>query len=127
MTENLERLLVVAKEKERLQSEIEIAREVQSQLYPRVVPQTRTLRLTAVCQPARMVSGDYYDYEMIRDSQVALAIGDVAGKGNFGRAADGDAAKLAAHAVAELAGGGRGGRKRDVATAPVSTSHLVAV
>ncbi len=81
MTENLERLLVVAKEKERLQSEIEIAREVQSQLYPRQVPKTRTLRLTAICQPARMVSGDYYDYECIRDSQVALAIGDVAGKG----------------------------------------------
>jgi phosphoserine phosphatase RsbU/P len=59
MTENLERLLVVAKEKERLQSEVEIAREVQSQLYPRVVPQTRTLRLTAVCHPARMCSGDY--------------------------------------------------------------------
>jgi sigma-B regulation protein RsbU (phosphoserine phosphatase) len=81
MTENLERLLVVAKEKERLQSEVEIAREVQSQLYPRIVPQTRTLRLTAVCHPARMCSGDYYDYEVIRDSQVALAIGDVAGKG----------------------------------------------
>jgi phosphoserine phosphatase RsbU/P len=81
MTENLERLLVVAKEKERLQSEVEIAREVQSQLYPRVVPQTRTLRLTAVCHPARMCSGDYYDYEVIRDSQIALAIGDVAGKG----------------------------------------------
>jgi sigma-B regulation protein RsbU (phosphoserine phosphatase) len=81
MTENLERLLLVAKEKERLQSEVEIAREVQSQLYPRVVPQTRTLRLTAVCHPARMCSGDYYDYEVIRDSQVALAIGDVAGKG----------------------------------------------
>ena len=28
-----------------------------------------------------MVSGDYYDYEIIRESQVALAIGDVAGKG----------------------------------------------
>jgi phosphoserine phosphatase RsbU/P len=81
MTANLERLVVVAKEKERLQSEIEIAREVQSQLYPRAVPQTKTLKLTAVCQPARMVSGDYYDYEAIRDSQVALAIGDVAGKG----------------------------------------------
>jgi sigma-B regulation protein RsbU (phosphoserine phosphatase) len=81
MTENLERLLVVAKEKERLQSEVEIAREVQSQLYPRVVPQTRTLRLTAVCHPARMCSGDYYDYEVIRDSQIAIAIGDVAGKG----------------------------------------------
>jgi sigma-B regulation protein RsbU (phosphoserine phosphatase) len=81
MTENLEKLLVVAKEKERLQSEVEIAREVQSQLYPRVVPQTRSLRITAVCHPARMCSGDYYDYEVIRDSQVAIAIGDVAGKG----------------------------------------------
>ena len=81
MTANIERLLVVAKEKERLQSEIEIAREVQSQLYPRVVPQVRQLRLAAICQPARMVSGDYYDYEIVRESQIALAIGDVAGKG----------------------------------------------
>jgi sigma-B regulation protein RsbU (phosphoserine phosphatase) len=81
MTENLEKLLVVAKEKERLQSEIEIAREVQSQLYPRVVPRTRQLNVTAICQPARIVSGDYYDYELIRDTQIALAIGDVAGKG----------------------------------------------
>src|SRR5580700_9083488 len=81
MTENLEKLLVVAKEKERLQSEIEIAREVQSQLYPKVVPRTRRLNVTAICHPARMVSGDYYDYELIRDSQIALAIGDVAGKG----------------------------------------------
>jgi len=81
MTENLARLLTVAKEKERLQSEIEIAREVQNQLYPRVAPQTKSLRLTAICRPARMVSGDYYDYECIRDTHVALAIGDVAGKG----------------------------------------------
>ncbi len=81
MTENLARLLAVAKEKERLQSEIEIAREVQNQLYPRAVPQTKSLRLTAVCRPARIVSGDYYDYECIDDRYVALAIGDVAGKG----------------------------------------------
>jgi len=81
MTENLERLLIVAKEKERLQSEIEIAREVQSQLYPRSVPKTERLRLTAICQPARMVSGDYYDYEAMRGKRIALAVGDVAGKG----------------------------------------------
>jgi sigma-B regulation protein RsbU (phosphoserine phosphatase) len=81
MTENLARLLAVAKEKERLQSEIEIAREVQNQLYPRAAPQTKSLRLTAVCRPARIVSGDYYDYEITRDTYVALAIGDVAGKG----------------------------------------------
>ncbi len=81
MTSRIEELLVVAKEKERLQSEIEIAREVQNQLYPKKVPEIRTLRLTAVCKPARMVSGDYFDYECMRESKVALAIGDVAGKG----------------------------------------------
>jgi sigma-B regulation protein RsbU (phosphoserine phosphatase) len=72
---------VVAQEKERLQSEIEIAREVQNQLYPRAVPKSRTLRLKGFCQPARTVSGDYYDYENVQETQVALAIGDVAGKG----------------------------------------------
>ena len=81
MTENLAQLLSVAKEKERLQSEIEIAREVQNQLYPRTTPQTESLRLTAICRPARMVSGDYYDYARTKDGQIALAIGDVAGKG----------------------------------------------
>jgi phosphoserine phosphatase RsbU/P len=81
MTERIQDLLAVAKEKERLQSEIEIAREVQGQLYPKKVPDTQTLKLTAVCKPARMVSGDYFDYECIRDAHVALAIGDVAGKG----------------------------------------------
>ncbi len=38
MTANLGRLIVVAKEKERLESELEIAREVQNQLFPKDVP-----------------------------------------------------------------------------------------
>ena len=81
MTENLERLVEVAKEKERLQGEIEIAREVQNQLYPKSVPVSKTLKLTASCRPARMVSGDYYDYLNLEGPRLALAIGDVAGKG----------------------------------------------
>ncbi len=81
MTENLERLIVVAKEKERLQSELEIAREVQSQLFPKDVPGLKTLTLTGVCNPARVVSGDYYDFMCLADSSLAFAIGDVAGKG----------------------------------------------
>jgi len=80
MTENLERLIVVAKEKERLESELEIAREVQSQLFPKNVPDLKTLQLTGVCNPARVVSGDYYDFIRFDDS-LAFAIGDVAGKG----------------------------------------------
>jgi len=81
MTENLGRLLIVAKEKERLQSELEIAREVQAQLFPKGAPPNRTLKLSAVCQPARAVSGDYYDYMSISEGALAFAIGDVAGKG----------------------------------------------
>jgi sigma-B regulation protein RsbU (phosphoserine phosphatase) len=81
MTENLERLLSVEKEKERLQSELEIAREVQNQLYPKTVPSVPGLELQAQCSPARTVSGDYYDYLGLMDSKLALAIGDVAGKG----------------------------------------------
>lgn len=81
MTGNLERLLSVEKEKERLQTELEIAREVQSQLYPKEAPPTCGLKLTVRCDPARMVSGDYYDYAQIAKGKLAFAIGDVAGKG----------------------------------------------
>jgi sigma-B regulation protein RsbU (phosphoserine phosphatase) len=81
MTANLERLFAVEKEKERLQTELEIAREVQDQLYPRNAAPIRGLRLTAQCDPARMVSGDYYDYQEVASGKLAFAIGDVAGKG----------------------------------------------
>jgi sigma-B regulation protein RsbU (phosphoserine phosphatase) len=81
MTDNLERLLVVEKEKERLQTELEIAREVQNQLYPKSLPPTSGLQLTVQCDPARMVSGDYFDYQLLKPGQLAFAIGDVAGKG----------------------------------------------
>jgi sigma-B regulation protein RsbU (phosphoserine phosphatase) len=81
MTENLGHLIVVAKEKERLESELAIAREVQNQLFPKDVPFTKTLELKGVCNPARMVSGDYYDFIAISDTALAFAIGDVAGKG----------------------------------------------
>ena len=81
MTENLERLIVVEKEQQRLQSELTIAREVQNQLFPRAIPAMKTIELTGVCHPARMVSGDYYDFVRVHDHNVALAIGDVAGKG----------------------------------------------
>ena len=81
MTENLARLIVVAKEKERLESEIEIARDVQNQLFPKAPPAMKTIHLSGSCQPARMVSGDYYDFLCLPDGNVAIAIGDVAGKG----------------------------------------------
>jgi sigma-B regulation protein RsbU (phosphoserine phosphatase) len=81
MTANLGRLIVVAKEKERLESELAIAREVQNQLFPKDVPYTKTLELKGVCNAARMVSGDYYDFMALPHDSLAFAIGDVAGKG----------------------------------------------
>ncbi len=81
MTENVERLLEVAKEKERYEAELSIAREIQAQLYPRTVPESDFLFLTALYKPARMVSGDYYDYRRVGPDKVAVAMGDVAGKG----------------------------------------------
>lgn len=81
MTENLGRLIEGEKERQRLRAELEIAREVQSQLHPKPIPGLGSLRLDSVCEAARMVSGDYYDFQKIGDTQLALAIGDVAGKG----------------------------------------------
>ena len=80
MTTNLERLLAVAKEKERLETEVEIARGVQDQLYPKAPPVFEGLQVLGACDPARMVSGDYYDYQLVA-GRLAIAIGDVAGKG----------------------------------------------
>jgi len=81
MTENMEQLLKVAAEKERMQADIEIAREVQVQMYPRRVPDSPRLRLAAACLPARSVSGDFFDYQRLADGRIALLLGDVAGKG----------------------------------------------
>jgi sigma-B regulation protein RsbU (phosphoserine phosphatase) len=81
MTGNLQRLVEVEKERERLQGEIQIAREVQTQLYPKVVPNLKSLALVALCDPARLVSGDYYDYQQLLNTKIAVAMGDVCGKG----------------------------------------------
>ena len=81
MIENLDRLLKVAKEKERLQADLDIAKEVQEQLYPRAVPLVTGLQITALLNPAKTVSGDFYDYQKIDARHTAIAIGDVSGKG----------------------------------------------
>lgn len=81
MTESLEKLIAEQKEKERLQSELEIAHEVQSQLFPHGVSGTQSLELYGTCRPARIVSGDYYDFLAYNAEQVGIAVGDISGKG----------------------------------------------
>lgn len=81
MTASVERLLRESQEKSRLESELEIARQVQSQLFPQAAPNVSGLHLFGVCKAARSVSGDYYDFLELGENRVGLVLGDVSGKG----------------------------------------------
>lgn len=81
MSESLERLLVQQREKERMQSELEIAQEVQNNLFPQGEVEMPGLELHGVCKPARTVSGDYYDFLIMGETELTLAMGDISGKG----------------------------------------------
>jgi sigma-B regulation protein RsbU (phosphoserine phosphatase) len=81
MTASVERLLRASEEKLRLESEVEIAQEVQRQLFPRDAPVIEGVDLYGVCHPARGVSGDYYDFLRLGGGRVGLVLGDVSGKG----------------------------------------------
>jgi sigma-B regulation protein RsbU (phosphoserine phosphatase) len=60
---------------------LEIAHEVQAQLFPTAISSTSTLELHGICRPARIVSGDYYDFLSYGPEQVGIAVGDISGKG----------------------------------------------
>ena len=81
MTEEIQKLIVEVREKEKLESELKIAREVQLQLFPKGVPKLKSLELAGLCMPSRFVSGDYYDFVPLGDRGTALVLGDISGKG----------------------------------------------
>jgi len=119
MTASVERLLRESQEKSRLESELEIAREVQKQLFPQIVPQVRGIELRATCKPARVVSGDYYDFLPLGEKQVGLVLSDVSGKGI-------SAALLMATIQSSLRAQLANGRDaRDAEVAALSTAQIV--
>jgi phosphoserine phosphatase RsbU/P len=81
MTESIQKLIIEQKEKQRLENEITIAQEVQSQLFPQRISQLPSLEVHGFCRPARSVSGDYYDFLPLGSDRLVLAVGDVSGKG----------------------------------------------
>jgi hypothetical protein len=68
-------------QRERLEHELSVARQVQTELFPRSLPAMPGLELGAVCRAARVVSGDYYDCLQLDAQRVALAVADISGKG----------------------------------------------
>lgn len=70
-----------AAQKERLNRELEIAREVQERLFPQELPVIEGLDYYGACRPALGVGGDYYDFLELPEGKFGIAIGDISGKG----------------------------------------------
>jgi phosphoserine phosphatase RsbU/P len=66
--------------RERLNREVEIAREVQERLFPQKLPPVAGLDYCGKCRPALGVGGDYYDFLALPGGRLGIALGDVSGK-----------------------------------------------
>jgi len=80
LSAGIRHLMGEVSKRERLEKELEIAREVQAQLLPQEIPETDKLQLAASCLPAQRVGGDYYDF-ILNSESLDLVIGDISGKG----------------------------------------------
>ena len=68
-------------EREVIQRELAIARDVQQRLLPQTFPRIEGLACFGKCRPAQEVGGDYYDFLELPNGVLGVAIGDVSGKG----------------------------------------------
>ena len=80
LQEAYDQLEVTTTAKERIESELRIARDIQMSMVPSVFPQRKDLDLFAAMEPAREVGGDLYDY-LLEDDMLYFCVGDVSGKG----------------------------------------------
>jgi serine phosphatase RsbU (regulator of sigma subunit) len=78
-----QRRVIAAKEEaeRRAAHELEIAKHVQSRLFPQTLPPLATLEYCGVCIQARQVGGDYYDFLDLGQGRLAFVIADISGKG----------------------------------------------
>jgi phosphoserine phosphatase RsbU/P len=68
-------------EEAHLGDELDMAAQVQRNLFPRVRPEVPGLDYAGICRPARGVSGDYYDFIALGEGRLGLLLADVSGKG----------------------------------------------
>jgi sigma-B regulation protein RsbU (phosphoserine phosphatase) len=74
-------LIAHAAEQAALRRELQIAQEVQAQLFPHERPAMRTIRYAGICRAARGVGGDFYDYLPLTGGRLGIAVADISGKG----------------------------------------------
>ncbi|MBN2012084.1 SpoIIE family protein phosphatase [candidate division KSB1 bacterium] len=68
-------------EKQRIQEEISVAREIQRMLLPHSIPAGNSFEISALNIPSKEVGGDYYDFVELNEHHIGIAIGDISGKG----------------------------------------------
>lgn len=81
MAENLERLVASAAQKELLDKELAIARDLQKSLLPAKLPAGRGVEFAALFEPSAAIGGDYYDILPFGPTDLAVMIADVSGHG----------------------------------------------
>lgn len=72
---------IEAAQRERMEQEMRVARVIQQTLLPKQVPDLPGWKIAAYWQPARAVSGDFYDFIYLPDGKIAIIEGDVTDKG----------------------------------------------
>ena len=81
MAEDLERNQALVVEKERLRREMELSRQIQTEMLPRTGLRLGAAEINGISIPAREVGGDFFNYFVLPDGRLALLVGDVSGKG----------------------------------------------
>lgn len=81
MAVGLQRVREMELETERLEEELRLARQIQNRLLPAAAPVLDHFELAGKSLPAREVGGDYFDYILLADGRIGLAVADVSGKG----------------------------------------------
>jgi serine phosphatase RsbU (regulator of sigma subunit) len=81
MAADLERHQALVMERERLRGELELSRQIQTEMLPRGPLRSAIAEIAGVSVPAREVGGDFFNYFDLADGRLALLVGDVSGKG----------------------------------------------
>jgi len=68
-------------EKQKIEEDIRIAREIQKNLFPKTFPQSNCYELFGINLPSKKVGGDYFDCFRISEEKILILISDVVGKG----------------------------------------------
>ncbi len=71
----------IQQQTQQMRSELEVARQIQTNLLRQSVPDIENVRIQARCLPAREVGGDFYEIFPHPQGHIWLAVGDVSGKG----------------------------------------------